>query len=105
MSLSGSIEDLPLLEILQVVAYCGKTGYLTVRAPAGEAAVVFRDGRVVSGYIWDVPPLDPSVEPGPAREGRALFSAFRAAVQAIRDLRRDGRMRQGRGDDEDALFI
>ncbi len=55
MSLSGSIEDLPLLEILQVVSFCQKTGHLTVRAPEGSAAVVFRDGRVVSGYIWDVP--------------------------------------------------
>lgn len=40
----------------------------------------------------------------PAREGRAMLSAFRAAMQAIRDLR-SGRTRQGRGDDEDALFI
>src|SRR5256885_1026348 len=35
----------------------------------------------------------------PAREGRALLSAFRAAFQALREMRRDGR-RQGRGDDE-----
>ena len=41
----------------------------------------------------------------PAREGRALFSAFRAGLQAIRELRQKGRGRQGRGDDEDALFI
>ena len=41
---------------------------------------------------------------GPAREGRAMMGAFRAALQAIRDLR-NGRRRQGRGDDEDALFI
>jgi hypothetical protein len=41
----------------------------------------------------------------PAREGRALLSAFRAAFQVLRELRRDGRGRQGRGDDEDALFI
>jgi hypothetical protein len=40
----------------------------------------------------------------PAREGRALMSAFRAAFQTIRELRSNGR-RQGRGDDEDALFI
>jgi hypothetical protein len=40
----------------------------------------------------------------PAREGRAVMSAFRAALQAIRELR-TGRTRQGRGDDEDALFI
>jgi hypothetical protein len=42
---------------------------------------------------------------GPVREGRALISAFRAAMQAVRDLRQNGRARQGRGDDEDALFI
>jgi len=33
-----------------------------------------------------------------------MLSALRAAIQAIRDVRRSGR-RQGRGDDEDALFI
>ena len=60
MSLSGSIEDLPLLEILQVVSFCQKTGHLTVRAPEGDAGVVFRDGRVVSGYIWDVPSNPPT---------------------------------------------
>lgn len=41
---------------------------------------------------------------GPAREGRAMLGAFRAALQAIRGLR-NGRTRQGRGDDDDALFI
>jgi hypothetical protein len=41
----------------------------------------------------------------PAREGRALLSAFRAAFDAVREARQSGRARQGRGDDEDALFI
>lgn len=69
MSLSGSVEDLPLLEILQVVSFCQKTGHLTVRAPAGEAAVVFESGRVVAGYVWDVPGLPRDQPPeGPARE-------------------------------------
>jgi hypothetical protein len=40
----------------------------------------------------------------PAREGRAMLRALRAALHAIRDIR-NGRTRQGRGDDEDALFI
>ena len=40
----------------------------------------------------------------PAREGRAMMGAFRAALQAIREIR-NGRSRQGRGDDEDPLFI
>jgi len=41
----------------------------------------------------------------PAREGRAILSAFQAAVGAFRDLRQNGRSRQSRSDDEDALFI
>jgi len=40
----------------------------------------------------------------PAREGRALLSALRAALTAVRDLRRSS-LRTGRTDDEDALFI
>jgi CheY-like chemotaxis protein len=69
VSLSGSVEDLPLLEILQVVSFCQKTGHLTVRAPAGEAAILFESGRVVSGYVWDVPELPRDQPPeGPARE-------------------------------------
>lgn len=69
MSLSGSVEDLPLLEILQVVSFCQKTGHLTVRSPDGDAAVVFESGRVVAGYVWDMPPLGRDQPPeGPARE-------------------------------------
>jgi hypothetical protein len=41
----------------------------------------------------------------PASEGRALLSAFKAAVQSIRDVRRGARPRQGRNEDEEALFI
>jgi hypothetical protein len=40
---------------------------------------------------------------GPAREGAALLSAFRAALAALRDLRA-GRARS-RAEEEDALFI
>ena len=41
MGLNGRLEDLPLLDIVQVVAFSQKTGYLTVATPAGEAAIVF----------------------------------------------------------------
>ena len=40
----------------------------------------------------------------PAREGRALLSAMRAAFQAVREMRQ-ARARQSRSEDEDALFI
>jgi hypothetical protein len=40
----------------------------------------------------------------PAREGRALLTAMRAAFQAVREMRQ-ARARQTRSEDEDALFI
>ena len=89
MSLSGSVEDLPLLEILQVVSFCQKTGHLTVRAPEGEAGVVFDSGRVVSGYAWDVPPLPPLDPP----QGGARDSVVRARIASI--LERLVRLRDG----------
>jgi len=41
----------------------------------------------------------------PVREGRALLSAFKAAVQALRDVRAGARGRYRRSEDDDALFI
>jgi len=89
VSLSGSVEDLPLLEILQVVSFCQKTGHLTVRAPEGEAGVVFDSGRVVSGYAWDVPPLPPLDPP----QGVARESVVRGRIASI--LERLVRLRDG----------
>jgi uncharacterized protein YoxC len=40
----------------------------------------------------------------PAREGRALLTAIRAAFQAVKEMRQ-ARARQTRSEDEDALFI
>ncbi|HEY5908260.1 MAG TPA: DUF4388 domain-containing protein [Vicinamibacteria bacterium] len=58
MSLNGNLEDLPLLDILQIVSFSKKTGYLAIRAVEGEGAIVFRDGFVVSSFAWDAAPLD-----------------------------------------------
>jgi CheY-like chemotaxis protein len=73
VSLSGSVEDLPLLEILQVVAFTQKTGNLTVDTAEGEAGVVFSAGRVVAGYIWDLPPLGAEQPEGPAEDRQGLL--------------------------------
>lgn len=87
MSLSGSVEDLPLLEILQVVSFCQKTGHLTVCAAAGDAAVVFDSGRVVAGYAWDVAPLAPAESaPGPARD-RLVRDRIAAILERLVRLR------------------
>ena len=41
----------------------------------------------------------------PVREGRALLSAFKAAIQALRQVRQGGGGRHRRSEDDDALFI
>jgi len=88
VSLSGSVEDLPLLEILQVVAFTQKSGTLTVDTAEGEAGVVFSSGRVVAGYIWDTPPLG-AAGPGDAPEDRegVLGERITSTLQRLVRLR------------------
>jgi CheY-like chemotaxis protein len=57
MGLNGRLEDLPLLDIVQVVAFSQKTGYLSVETGKGDAAIVFERGLVVCAFVPDAPPL------------------------------------------------
>jgi len=57
VSLRGNLENVPLLDILQIVAFSRKTGSLIVQAAQGEAALVFENGLIVSSFVWDTPPL------------------------------------------------
>lgn len=58
MSLSGELEDLPLIDIVQVVAHTHRTGQLRIEAGAGQdASIEFRDGQIVSARSWKTAPL------------------------------------------------
>ncbi|HET8643971.1 MAG TPA: DUF4388 domain-containing protein [Vicinamibacteria bacterium] len=57
MSLTGNLEDLPLLDILQIVSFSKKTGFLSIRAPSGHSAIVFREGFVVAAFTFQTRPL------------------------------------------------
>src|SRR6185436_17818836 len=59
LSLNGNLEDLPLLDILQIVSFSKKTGYLSIRTEGGEGAIVFQDGYVVAAFSAETPPFDP----------------------------------------------
>lgn len=59
MSLTGNLEDLPLLDILQIVSFSKKTGFLSIEADIGHGAIVFDEGFVVAAFTWETPPLDP----------------------------------------------
>jgi CheY-like chemotaxis protein len=58
LSLTGNLEDLPLLDILQLVSFSRKTGVLSIQGEVGESAVVFRDGFVVSAFSGESLPPD-----------------------------------------------
>jgi CheY-like chemotaxis protein len=90
VSLNGNLEDLPLLDILQIIAFSQKTGLLTVQTPRGEAALVFREGLIVSSFTWDSQPLDARSAALPEGE-RALL--IREGIEIA--LERLSRLRDG----------
>lgn len=95
-------EMRPLLGHLNAIGRDASRAAALATAQVERADRLFTDlaARVAEG----VASLKSTVG-GPAREGRALLIGFRAACEALRQLRGSRRARQGRGDDEDALFI
>src|SRR5262249_16768378 len=88
VALEGNLEDLPLLDILQVVAYSQKTGYLSLNAPQREAAVVFRSGKIVAARTWDSPAPDAETAGLPADERQTRISrGIEAALARLTRLR------------------
>lgn len=51
MSLVGSLEDLGLGEILQIMGLSGKSGVLRVRSPQGEGRILFEGGLVRGAHL------------------------------------------------------
>jgi CheY-like chemotaxis protein len=52
MGLKGRLEDLPLLDMLQIIAFSRKSGFLRIAASKGRGAVVLKEGRVLFSYSW-----------------------------------------------------
>jgi hypothetical protein len=104
MRLINTVED----EIKPIFGHANAIARDASRAAALATAQVERADKLFSDVAVRVDEAMNSVQASlgkPAREGRALLSAFKAAFQAIRELRQDARARQGRSEDEDALFI
>ena len=51
MSLIGSLEDLNLGDILQIIYLSQKSGALVIRSEAGEGRISFREGLVCGGVV------------------------------------------------------
>src|SRR5215212_3484279 len=73
MSLTGNLEDLPLLDILQIVSFSKKTGFLSIQSESGHGAIVFDGGFVVAAFTSQTPPLDPRARTLPPETRRTLL--------------------------------
>ena len=56
MSRVGSLEDLGLGDILQIITLSRKSGALLLRSDDGEGRLIFRDGLVCGARVKDRTP-------------------------------------------------
>lgn len=104
--LADRIED----EMKPVFGHLDSIGRDAARATALAAAQVERADKLLGSLAGRLEQTASTVQASigsSARQGQALFSAFRAAFDAIREHRQQqhSRRRQSRSEDEDALFI
>ena len=100
--MAASIEQ----QLKPLFTHLDSIGRDASRATALATAQVERADRLFADIATRVDHAVSSVQTSmeqPAREGRAVVAAFRAAIRAIQEVR--SRRAQARADDEDALFI
>jgi uncharacterized protein YoxC len=95
-------------DVKPLFGHLNAIGHDAARAAALAAVQVERVDQLFTDVVQRFEQTVSTVQAtviGPVREGRALVSAFKAAMQAVRELRQNSRPRQGRAEEEDALFI
>ena len=91
MALQGNLEDLPLLDIVQIVSFSKKTGYLSIEMDGGDGAIVFLDGLVVAAFTATSPPADPRLGSLPKEaRAKAVRSRIGFALEQFARLREGG---------------
>lgn len=91
MGLKGQLEDLPLLDMLQIIAFSKKSGYLRISGSKGRGAVMLKEGRILFSYSWSTIPALQQLVRAPETITPALI---RGHVEA--SLRELGGLREGR---------
>ncbi len=91
MSLKGNLEDLPLLDIIQIVSFSEKTGYLSIEMEGGGAGIVFSRGLVVCAFTPASPAISPRLPDLPAeKQKQILRSRIVFALEQLARLREGG---------------
>jgi CheY-like chemotaxis protein len=91
LALQGNLEDLPLLDIIQIVSFSKKTGYLSIEMEGGDGAIVFLEGLVVAAFTATSLPADPRLGSlaKDARE-KAVRGRIGFALEQLARLREGG---------------
>lgn len=91
MGLQGNLEDLPLLDIIQIVSFSKKTGYLAIEMEEGDGAIVFQEGLVVAAFAAGMPALDPRVASlGPETRTKVVRGRIAQALERLARLHEGG---------------
>jgi CheY-like chemotaxis protein len=88
LSLTGNLEDLPLLDIMQIVSFSKKTGYLAIEMDGGKGGIVFREGLVVAAFAADSSPAEaPPADLVPEKREALVRSRIVFALERLARLR------------------
>lgn len=90
MPLEGRIEDTNLLEVLQIIAFAGRTGSLTIESPRASGTVLFVGGSVRCALSSSTLPLMSALSKRPATDypGLLLQDGIRTTLHELSALRR-----------------
>ncbi len=82
MSLVGSLEDLGLGDILQIISLSGKSGVLQLRADEGNGRILFDQGRIRIAFLGaDEPTLETLRPDGVVPEGEERDECLRQLIE------------------------
>jgi len=92
MGLQGQLQDMPFVDILQIVAFSQKTGYLHLDSPMGRGHVVFRNGMVVCACSWSTLDYVRRISAGHYEEGQKDTVILALVETSLREM---ARLREG----------
>ena len=92
MGLQGQLQDMPFVDILQIVAFSQKTGYLHLDSSMGRGHVVFRDGSVVCAFSWSTLDYVRRISAGHYEEGQKETVILALVETSLREM---ARLREG----------
>ena len=88
MGLQGQLQVMPFVDILQIVAFSQKTGYLHLDSPMGRSHVVFRNGMVVCACSWSTLEYVRRISAGHYEDGQKDTVILALVETSLREMAR-----------------